>query len=49
MYKTYFRDFKNDGSVIEQTKKKLNKVLRRLPARGEFELNNVLKSTYFFS
>uniref|UniRef100_A0A6M2DMP6 DNA-directed RNA polymerase n=1 Tax=Xenopsylla cheopis TaxID=163159 RepID=A0A6M2DMP6_XENCH len=43
------KDFKNDGSVIEQTKKKLNKVLRRLPARGEFELNNVLKSTYFFS
>jgi len=43
------REFTNDGSVIDMTKHRLNKVLRRLPSKGDFEIDSVLKSVYFFS
>uniref|UniRef100_A0AAR5Q1A0 DNA-directed RNA polymerase n=1 Tax=Dendroctonus ponderosae TaxID=77166 RepID=A0AAR5Q1A0_DENPD len=39
----------NDGSVSELSKKKLNRVLKRLPQTGDFDIKNVLKSIYFFS
>ncbi|KAJ3645908.1 hypothetical protein Zmor_023531 [Zophobas morio] len=42
-------DFVGDGSVTDLTKNKLNKVLRKLPATGDFDINQVLNSIYFFS
>ncbi|XP_072382845.1 DNA-directed RNA polymerase, mitochondrial [Diabrotica undecimpunctata] len=42
-------DFTDDGSVVDLTKKKLNRVLRQLPKTGDFDINQVLKSVYFFS
>ena len=43
------REFTNDGSVNDMTKHRLNKILRRLPSKGDFEIDSVLKSVYFFS
>lgn len=45
----FYRDIKNDGTIIETTKRKLNRLLIQIPPKGEFELNEILKSTYFFS
>ncbi|XP_059618016.1 DNA-directed RNA polymerase, mitochondrial [Phlebotomus argentipes] len=42
-------ELKNDGSVNDATKRKLNRVLKLLPGKGDFNLENVLKSVYFFS
>ncbi|XP_021914450.1 DNA-directed RNA polymerase, mitochondrial isoform X2 [Zootermopsis nevadensis] len=42
-------EFTNDGSVNDMTKRKLNKILWKLPSKGDFNLNSVLKSVYFFS
>ncbi|EDV99133.1 DNA-directed RNA polymerase, mitochondrial [Drosophila grimshawi] len=52
MRQTYsFRDndFTNDGSVEDLSKRQLNRTLRQLPQKGDFDLNNVLSSVYFFS
>ncbi|CAH0564781.1 unnamed protein product [Brassicogethes aeneus] len=38
-----------DGSATDVSKKKLNKVLRQLPKTGKFDINQVIKSVYFFS
>lgn len=43
------REFTNDGSVGDTTKRRLNKILRRLPSKGDFQLDSVLESVYFFS
>ncbi|XP_001654145.2 DNA-directed RNA polymerase, mitochondrial isoform X2 [Aedes aegypti] len=39
----------NDGSVIDLTKRKLNRILHQYPDKGDFDLRQVLKSVYFFS
>ncbi|KRF82011.1 uncharacterized protein Dvir_GJ17831, isoform B [Drosophila virilis] len=52
MRKTYsFRDndFTNDGSVEDLSKRQLNRILRQLPQKGDFDLRQVLDSVYFFS
>ncbi|KAF5291408.1 hypothetical protein FQR65_LT01718 [Abscondita terminalis] len=41
--------FADDGSVADMTKLKLNKVLRKLPKTGTFDIREVLQSVYFFS
>lgn len=45
----FFSEFTDDGSVIDLTKRKLNKVLRQLPKTGNFDITQVLNSVYFFS
>ncbi|XP_044253587.1 DNA-directed RNA polymerase, mitochondrial [Tribolium madens] len=42
-------DLIGDGSVSDLTKTKLNKVLRKLPKTGDFDITQVLNSVYFFS
>jgi len=42
-------EFKGDGSAQDQMKIKLNKLLPKYPPKGDFKLENVLDSTYFFS
>ncbi|CAG9865430.1 unnamed protein product [Phyllotreta striolata] len=42
-------EISEDGSVIDLTKKKLNRILLQLPKTGDFDINQVLKSVYFFS
>ncbi|EFA08534.1 DNA-directed RNA polymerase, mitochondrial [Tribolium castaneum] len=42
-------DLIGDGSISDLTKTKLNKVLRKLPKTGDFDITQVLKSVYFFS
>lgn len=42
-------DFTNDGSVLDSTRHKLNRALLQMPAKGDFDLRNVLESVYFFS
>ncbi|XP_022226016.2 DNA-directed RNA polymerase, mitochondrial [Drosophila obscura] len=42
-------DFTNDGSVEDLSKRQLNRTLKQLPQKGDFELHNVLDSIYFFS
>ncbi|XP_055642292.1 DNA-directed RNA polymerase, mitochondrial [Toxorhynchites rutilus septentrionalis] len=39
----------NDGSVIDLTKRKLNRILQQYPEKGDFDLQQVLNSVYFFS
>lgn len=39
----------DDGSVTDLTKRKLNKMLRQLPKTGNFNIEQVLDSVYFFS
>ncbi|ELU15709.1 hypothetical protein CAPTEDRAFT_156688 [Capitella teleta] len=39
----------NETGEVAELKKVFNYVLTRVPERGEFELENVLDSTYFFS
>ncbi|KAK4874106.1 hypothetical protein RN001_013466 [Aquatica leii] len=41
--------FADDGSAADMTKLKLNRVLRKLPKTGDFNINEVLQSVYFFS
>ncbi|GJQ79965.1 hypothetical protein Trydic_g9443 [Trypoxylus dichotomus] len=43
------KDFNCDGSVGDAAKRKLNKVLRQLPRTGDFNIEEVLDSIYFFS
>ena len=43
------REIQKDGSAEEAAKRKLNKILSKLPEKGDFDLQNVLKSVYFFS
>uniref|UniRef100_A0A7G3AR83 DNA-directed RNA polymerase n=1 Tax=Lutzomyia longipalpis TaxID=7200 RepID=A0A7G3AR83_LUTLO len=43
------QELKNDGSVSDATKRKLNRILRQVPGKGDFDLNSVLDSVYFFS
>ncbi|KAL1494494.1 hypothetical protein ABEB36_010085 [Hypothenemus hampei] len=38
-----------EGSMSELSRKKLNKVIKRLPKTGDFDIKNVLNSVYFFS
>ncbi|EDX16193.1 GD13252 [Drosophila simulans] len=42
-------DFINDGSVEDLSKRQLNRTLKQLPQKGDFDLRNVLDSVYFFS
>lgn len=42
-------DFTNDGSVEDLSKRQLNRTLKQLPQKGDFDLRNVLNSVYFFS
>ncbi|TDG46587.1 hypothetical protein AWZ03_007025 [Drosophila navojoa] len=52
MKKTYSfsnADLTNDGSVEDLSKRQLNRILRQLPQKGDFDLRNVLDSVYFFS
>ncbi|EDW87211.1 DNA-directed RNA polymerase, mitochondrial [Drosophila yakuba] len=42
-------DFTNDGSVEDLSKRQLNRTLKQLPQKGDFDLRNVLDSVYFFS
>lgn len=39
----------NDGSVLDLTRKKMNKVLSNLPQTGDLDIKQVLDSVYFFS
>ncbi|CAO1371112.1 unnamed protein product [Diamesa hyperborea] len=48
-YSFHQKDFSNDGSVGDMSKRKLNRILTMVPEKGDFDLNNVLKSIYFFS
>ncbi|XP_066246589.1 DNA-directed RNA polymerase, mitochondrial [Euwallacea similis] len=49
MYASSASDFTSDGSITDFSKNKLNKVLKRLPRKGDFDINNILSSIYFFS
>ncbi|XP_016945541.3 DNA-directed RNA polymerase, mitochondrial [Drosophila suzukii] len=52
MRKTYSfkdNDFTNDGSVEDLSKRQLNRTVKQLPQKGDFDLRNVLDSVYFFS
>uniref|UniRef100_A0A182W7N9 DNA-directed RNA polymerase n=1 Tax=Anopheles minimus TaxID=112268 RepID=A0A182W7N9_9DIPT len=42
-------EISNDGSVIDLTKRKLNRILQQCPDKGDFDLRKVLDSVYFFS
>lgn len=44
-----YSDLTNDGSVEDLSKRQLNRILRQLPQKGDFDLRNVLDSVYFFS
>lgn len=44
-----FRDFAYDGSVNDMARYKLNRILEKVPDKGDFDLRNVLDSVYFFS
>ncbi|XP_055836437.1 DNA-directed RNA polymerase, mitochondrial [Episyrphus balteatus] len=43
------KEISNNGSSEDMAKLNLNRVLKQLPAKGDFDLSNVLKSVYFFS
>ncbi|XP_050347708.1 DNA-directed RNA polymerase, mitochondrial [Nymphalis io] len=38
-----------DGSVGAANKKRVNSLLKKVPEKGDFDINSVLKSVYFFS
>ncbi|XP_014259402.1 DNA-directed RNA polymerase, mitochondrial [Cimex lectularius] len=38
-----------DPSLVNLTQERLNSLLKQLPKKGDFDLNNVLNSEYFFS
>ncbi|XP_013107948.1 DNA-directed RNA polymerase, mitochondrial [Stomoxys calcitrans] len=42
-------DFYNDDSAEDMSKRNLNRVLCQMPKKGDFDLDNVLDSVYFFS
>ncbi|XP_017021954.1 DNA-directed RNA polymerase, mitochondrial [Drosophila kikkawai] len=48
-YSFHDTDFTNDGSVEDLSKRQLNRTLKQLPQKGDFDLRNVLDSVYFFS
>lgn len=39
----------NDGSASDMSRLQLNKILRKLPSKGDLKLKRVLDSVYFFS
>ncbi|KAJ2945776.1 hypothetical protein O0L34_g617 [Tuta absoluta] len=39
----------DDGSVGAANKKRVNNILEKVPSKGNFDLNSVLQSVYFFS
>ncbi|CAL4068042.1 unnamed protein product, partial [Meganyctiphanes norvegica] len=41
--------FAHDGSALDASKLKINTLLARVPPKGNFNLQEVLKSVYFFS
>lgn len=43
------KEIRDEGSIKDLLKRKLNKILSQLPEKGDFDLGNVLKSTFFFS
>lgn len=43
------KDLSNDGSAGDMSKLKLNRILRMVPDKGDFDLEKVLRSIYFFS
>ncbi|XP_046990509.1 DNA-directed RNA polymerase, mitochondrial [Schistocerca americana] len=43
------RDIKDDGSLTSAAKLRLNKILQKVPQKGDFNLQEVLESIYFFS
>ncbi|XP_068140133.1 DNA-directed RNA polymerase, mitochondrial [Drosophila tropicalis] len=49
LYSFKTTDFTNDGSVEDLSKRQLNRTLKQLPQKGDFDLDNVLESVYFFS
>ncbi|XP_068207915.1 LOW QUALITY PROTEIN: DNA-directed RNA polymerase, mitochondrial [Palaemon carinicauda] len=44
-----YKDFAHDGSAKDTAKMKVNTLLNKIPRKGNFDINEVLKSTYFFS
>lgn len=42
-------EIKNNNTPEDSEKKQLNRILKRLPEKGDFDLNKVLDSIYFFS
>ncbi|KAF5270657.1 hypothetical protein FQA39_LY01395 [Lamprigera yunnana] len=48
-YSYAVKHFADDGSVADMSKLKLNRILRKVPKTGDFDINEILKSTYFFS
>lgn len=43
------RDFAHDGSASDSSKMRLNNLLGKVPPKGDFDISNVLRSTFFFS
>ncbi|XP_064077870.1 DNA-directed RNA polymerase, mitochondrial-like [Macrobrachium nipponense] len=44
-----YKDFAHDGSAKDTAKMKVNTLLNKIPRKGNFDISDVLKSTYFFS
>ncbi|XP_050737919.1 DNA-directed RNA polymerase, mitochondrial-like isoform X2 [Eriocheir sinensis] len=42
-------EFAYDGSDLDSSKMRLNNIVRRVPHKGQFDINNVVDSLYFFS
>lgn len=38
-----------DASMGAANKKRVNSLLQKVPSKGDFDLNSVLRSVYFFS
>lgn len=45
----FSREIQRDGSAEEAAKRKLNKILSKMPEKGDFDLENLRESVYFFS
>ncbi|KAG6451382.1 hypothetical protein O3G_MSEX007099 [Manduca sexta] len=46
---SYAENELEDGSVGAPNKKRVNNLLQRVPSKGNFDINSVLRSVYFFS
>ncbi|KAK4327691.1 hypothetical protein Pmani_001842 [Petrolisthes manimaculis] len=42
-------EFDHDGSALDASRMKLNNIISKVPPKGEFDINSVLDSVYFFS
>ncbi|XP_063243144.1 DNA-directed RNA polymerase, mitochondrial [Bacillus rossius redtenbacheri] len=42
-------EIRNNSSVVDAAKQRVNKVLAQVPRRGDFDVREVLESVYFFS